>query len=326
MIKITVEKTEMTINRQTQLILDAATKAELESALSPQEMGPAGMRDEFKSTRRSLTPEPPDVSLIEDLYVPGPAGDIPVRYYRPQGPDNEEHLPVLLYHHGGGWVVGDIETHDVICRMLANQGGFAVVNVDYRLAPEHKFPAAIEDSWAVLKWVKSGAGELRIDGDRIGLAGDSAGGNISAVLSLMARDANLYISFQILIYPATHFSLDTESHRKFGEGYLLTRDAQKWYHEMYLRTDADRQDWRASPILATDFSNVAPAFILTCGYDPLLDEGRSYADKLRAAGIPVEYRCYEGQVHGFLMMGKIIDEANEAINDIALKARVAFSV
>ena len=210
--------------------------------------------------------------------------------------------------------------------MLANQGGFAVVNVDYRLAPEHKFPAAIEDSWAVLKWAKSGAGGLHIDGDRIGLAGDSAGGNISAVLSLMARDAHLYISFQILIYPATRFSLDTESHRKFGEGYLLTRDAQKWYHEMYLRTDGDRQDWRASPILATDFSNVAPAFILTCGYDPLLDEGRRYADKLRAAGIPVEYRCYEGQVHGFLMMGKIIDEANEAINDIALKARVAFSV
>ncbi|MDG2033624.1 MAG: alpha/beta hydrolase, partial [Rhodospirillales bacterium] len=314
----------MTVNPQAQTILDAAAKAEAAGVPTPQELGAEELRALFKNTRGALTPEAPDVGHVEDLLLPGPAGHIPVRYYRPEGAYENAKLPMLLYFHGGGWMVGDIETHDVICRMLANRGGFAVANVDYRLAPENKFPAAIEDSWAVTQWALAGAGGLSIDTEHIGVGGDSAGGNISAVLALMARDARLSLAFQALIYPATHFSLETRSHHKFAEGYLLTRDAQTWYHESYLRSDADRENWWASPALASDFENVAPAFVLTCGYDPLVDEGRAYADLLKAAGVPVAYRCFEGQVHGFITMGKVIDEANEAVIDVADRVAAAF--
>ena len=316
----------MTVNPQAQTLLDAAAKAEATGAPSPQELGAEGLRALFKKTRNALTPEPPEVGHVEDLLVLGPAGYIPVRYYRPKGAHENAKLPMLLYFHGGGWMVGDIETHDVVCRMLANRGGFAVANVDYRLAPENKFPAAIEDSWAVTRWARGGAGGLSIDKDRIGVGGDSAGGNISAVLALMARDAGLSLAFQALIYPATHFSLETNSHHKFAKGYLLTRDAQAWYHENYLRSDADRENWWASPALAADFTDVAPAFVLTCGYDPLLDEGRAYFEQLKSAGVPTTYRCFEGQVHGFITMGKVINDANEAVYDVADKVCEAFSV
>ncbi len=315
----------MTVNAQAKVLLDAAAAAEAIGAPSPQELGAIGLREVFKKTRGALTPEPPDVEQVKDIIVTGPNGDIPLRYYRPKNSDNEAKLPLLLYYHGGGWVVGDIETHDVICRTLANRGGFAVANVDYRLAPENKFPAAIEDSWATVEWAKSGAGGLKIDSNRVALGGDSAGGNISAVLALMARDSGIELSFQALIYPATHFSLETESHHKFGEGYLLTRDAQFWYHETYLRSDEDRDDWWASPALAENFAGVAPAFVLTCGYDPLVDEGKAYADKLEAAGVHVEYHCYEGQVHGFITMGKAIDEANDAVDEVADKVAASFA-
>jgi len=315
----------MTVNPQAQVLLDAAAKAEAEGVPTPQELGPVGLRDVFKKTRGALTPEPPDVGHVEDVSIPGPGGEIPIRYYRPAGSETDEKLPLLIYFHGGGWMVGDIETHDVISRMLANRGGFAVANVDYRLAPENKFPAAIEDSWATVEWAKAGAGGLNIDTDRIAVGGDSAGGNISAVLALMARDAGVDLSFQALIYPATHFALETESHHKFGQGYLLTRDAQAWYHEMYLRSDEDRNDWKASPALAEGFGGVAPAFVLTCGYDPLVDEGKAYADKLSAAGVAVDYTCYEGQVHGFITMGKAIDEANDAVYEVADKVAKAFA-
>ncbi len=161
----------MTVNAQAKVLLDAAAAAEAIGAPSPQELGAIGLREVFKKTRGALTPEPPDVEQVKDIIVTGPNGDIPLRYYRPKNSDNEAKLPLLLYYHGGGWVVGDIETHDVICRTLANRGGFAVANVDYRLAPENKFPAAIEDSWATVEWAKSGAGGLKIDANRVALGG-----------------------------------------------------------------------------------------------------------------------------------------------------------
>ena len=233
-------------------------------------------------------------------------------------------LPLLIYFHGGGWVVGDRDTHDVICRMLANRGEFAVINVDYRLAPENKFPAAVEDAWAVFKWAGAGAGGHAIDVDRIAVGGDSSGGNLSTVVAIMARDFGLNLSFQALIYPATSFHLNTASHKKFDKGYLLTREVQDWYHAQYLRNESDRDDWRASPMLSDSLRDVAPAFILTCGYDPLVDEGRSYAEKLKQAGVQVKYRCFKGQVHGFITMGKAIDEANEAIYEVADSISSAF--
>lgn len=242
----------MPVNPQAQVILDAAAAAEVAGVPTQRELGAVALRDVFKKTRGALSPDAPEVAHVEDITIPGPGGDIPARYYRPQGSNAGQALPVLLYFHGGGWMVGDIETHDVISRMAANRGGFAVVNIDYRLAPENKFPAAVEDAWASVEWAIGGAAGLAIDPQRIAVGGDSAGANLSAVAAIMARDAGIKLRFQALVYPATKFYLDTDSHEKFGEGYLLTKEAQAWYHEEYLRNDADRDDWRASPAFAED--------------------------------------------------------------------------
>lgn len=314
----------MTVNPQAQKILDAAAKAEAEGMPTPKELGAVALRDVFKKTRGAMNPPAPDVSLIEDVSIPGPGGDIPARYYRPSDADPDEKLPVVMYYHGGGWMVGDIQTHDVICRMAANRGGFAVVNVDYRLAPEHKFPAAVDDTWASVEWALAGADGRAIDPSRVAVGGDSAGGNLSAVAAIMARDAGINLAFQALIYPATRMALLTESHKKFGKGYLLTAEYQEWVHECYLRNDADRDDWRASPELAEDLTGVAPAYVMTCGYDPLVDEGKAYADRLSAAGVPCTYRCFKGQVHGFITMGGVIDEANEALFEVSDAVAAAF--
>ena len=314
----------MSVNFQAQVILDIAEKEEIVGAPSPEELGAKELRIVFKKSRGSLTPEVPDVGHVEDFSTQGPGGKIPVRYYRPIGSELTQTLPLLIYFHGGGWVVGDRDTHDVICRMLANRGQFAVINVDYRLAPENKFPAAVEDAWAVFKWAVGGAGGHAIDVDRIAVGGDSAGGNLSAVVAIMARDFGLNLSFQALIYPATSFHLNTASQEKFYKGYLLTKEVQDWYHAQYLRNESDRDDWRASPMLSDNLRDVAPAFILTCGYDPLVDEGRSYAEKLKQAGVQIKYRCFEGQVHGFITMGRAIDEANEAVYEVADSISSAF--
>ena len=314
----------MTLHPQAQIVLDALDAAEASGQPKVEVLSPVEARQQYRHTRGAVTPDPQDVALVLDITVPGPSGGIPVRYYRPLGSAEGERLPALIYYHGGGWVIGDIESHDVICRMAANEGKFAVFSVGYRLAPEHKFPAAVEDAFAVVEWMSHGAAGMAIDKTRIAVAGDSAGGTLSAVCTLLARETDFDIAFQALIYPGIEMTHSFESHQLFAEGYLLTADSQVWFLNHYFNDDDEKLDWRASPILAEDLSGLPPAYILTCGYDPLRDEGQAYAKRLAEAGVPVAHRCFEGQIHAFITMGKVIDEANEAVAEMAHHVKEAF--
>ena len=278
-------------------------------------VGAAEARLLYTAGRKVLAPEPMPVAEIHDLTMPGAAGPIPLRLYRAF---TEGVLPVLVFFHGGGWVVGDIATHDTVCRHLANRAECAVVSVDYRLAPEHKFPAAVEDAFAAAAWVAENASSLRVDPARLAVGGDSAGGNLAAVVALLARGAGTpRIAYQVLIYPATDAAMRHESVAGFAEGYVLTRTTMRWFYEQYLRTPDDAADWRVSPLAAPDLSGLPPALVLTAGYDPLCDEGDEYAARLAAAGVKVEHRRFAGQVHGFVTNGKIIRAADGALDEAA---------
>ena len=264
-------------------------------------------------------PEP--VASVDNLAIPGPAGEIPVRVYTPEqsGP-----LPVLVYFHGGGWVLGDLESHDALCRTLANAAGCVVASVEYRLAPEHKFPAAAEDAYAATRWAAENAAQIGGDPQRIAVGGDSAGGNLAAVAALMARDrGGPQLGFQLLIYPATDSACDTTSCRENAEGYLLTLQMMRWFWNHYLNSEADRVNAYAAPLRAPDVRGLPPALVLTAEFDPLRDEGEAYAARLRAAGVPVQLKRYDGMIHGFLGMGALIDRARTAIEEIAADLRTA---
>ena len=279
----------------------------------------------FYRDRRALTqPEPPAVAGVRDLSAPGPHGAIPLRLYRPLGAAADAVLPVLVYFHGGGWVIGDLETHDTLCRELANGAGCAVVAVDYRLGPEHPFPAAPDDCLAATRWVRAHAAELRLDAARLAVGGDSAGGNLAAVVAIAARDAgDLPIAYQLLIYPATDQHRRAPSHTENGDGYLLTRDTMAYFTGHYIADPAHYGDWRASPAAHPDLSRLPPALVLTAGFDPLRDEGRAYAEQLTAAGNRATYVCFSRQIHGFITMGRVLDEANAAVAFCAAELRRA---
>ncbi|MEA2757031.1 MAG: acetyl esterase, partial [Aliidongia sp.] len=256
----------------------------------------------------------------------GRNGAIPLRLYRPLGAAPDTVLPTLVYYHGGGWVIGDLDTHDVVCRQLANRAGCAVIAVEYRLAPEHAFPAAVEDAFDALCWVRDQAVTLVVDAERLAVGGDSAGGNLAAVAALIARDAGSPgLRYQLLIYPATDFIGGYESQERLAEGYLLTRANQAWFHAQYLPNRADRTDWRASPLQAPSHADLPPAYVLTAGYDPLSDEGEAYANKLEAAGITVTRRHFAGQIHGFITMGRVIDAAGVALAEAGDALKAAFA-
>ena len=277
-------------------------------------MTPPEARAFYRDRRFFTQAEPPEVAEVSELTAPGPHGPIPVRGYRPKGAAAGALLPALIYYHGGGWTIGDLDTHDVLCREIANAAGCTVFSVDYRMGPEHKFPAAVDDAFAALKWVAAQAGPLAIDAQRLAVGGDSAGGNLAAVVSLLARDGGgPALRLQLLIYPATDLRGKTPSYTRNGAGYLLTSEVMAYFNRCYLTGEADKADWRASPLLADDLSRLPPALVLTAGYDPLVDEGDQYAQRLRAAGVSVEYRCFDGQIHGFITMGKVLDQANEAV-------------
>ncbi|MCO5106877.1 MAG: alpha/beta hydrolase [Burkholderiaceae bacterium] len=265
--------------------------------------------------RRALTqPAPPEVAQVRELLADGPRGPIPMRSYRPRHARSGAVLPGLVYYHGGGWSIGDLDTHDTLCRELANGSGCAVVSVDYRLGPEHRFPAAVDDSIAAARWVSRHAPSLGIDASRLAVGGDSAGGNLAAVVAIAARDAaDLPLAFQLLIYPATDMRRIAPSHATNGAGYLLTRETIAYYHDHYVADPADDLDWRASPLLREDLAGLPPALVLTAGYDPLRDEGLQYAQRLSEAGNRATQVCFERQIHGFALMGKAIDEANAAV-------------
>jgi len=238
------------------------------------------------------------VARVTNLSIPGPAGPIPARHYRPANGDGN---PLLVFYHGGGQVIGDIETHDDLCRQICREGGLHVLSVDYRLAPEHKAPAGSEDAYAAFGWALDRAGELGADPGRVAVGGDSAGGNLAALVSLRARDEGTRLpALQLLFYPVTNYAGETRSQTLFAEGFFLTKKDLQYCREQFLGgAQVDAADPRVSPLLADDFSGLPPALVLTAGFDPLRDEGRQYADAMRAAGVSVDHREFGSLVHGF---------------------------
>lgn len=262
------------------------------------------------------------VAKVEDHIVPVTDGEIKVRIYTPEG---DEEFPIFIYLHGGGWVLGDLDTVDIPCRSMANQARCIVVSVDYRRAPEFKFPVPLEDCYEAALWVAEHATEWQGDSKRISIGGDSAGGNLATCVALKARDEQsiTFIS-QVLIYPVTDLSFSSDSYKANGEGYFLTRDSMEWFAQHYITSEEDRQNPYVAPLLMHDLSNLPPALLITAEYDPLCDEGLAYANRLREAGIQVEYSCYEGMIHGFFWMAGIMDKGKQAIEHVSRYLQESF--
>ena len=310
------------LHPQVAALLERAAKSPLPAYC---DVPPAVARRLYRDARGALTPDPPAVESVQLLLAPGPAGPVPVRAYRPKGAGKDEVLPALVYCHGGGWVIGDLDTHDVVCRTLANGARCAVFSVEYRKAPEAPFPAAVEDCFSALTFISINSIKLKTNPSKIAVGGDSAGGNLATVIALMARDAGgPALSFQLLIYPGTDQQMGHPSIESNGEGYLLTKQSMIYFRGHYLPRKEDWLDWRASPLLAQSLAKLPPAFVMTAGFDPLLDEGRAYADRLKKAGVATEYREYSDMVHGFITMGRVLDTANAALADCARALRGAW--
>lgn len=279
------------------------------------EVPPHVARRIYRDTRAVLAPKAPEVASASLLVGPGP---VAMRCYRPLGSTPGEALPALVYFHGGGHTIGDVDTHDVLCRQLANGARCVVYSVDYRRGPEFRFPAAVEDCFAATQFVASRHKPIAV-------GGDSAGGNLAAVVALLARDAGgPEIAHQLLIYPLTDLRSGHPSIARNGEGYLLTKRLIDYFTANYLSSDAEMLDWRASPLLAGSLAGLPPAYVMTAGYDPLLDEGRAYAERLAKEGVEVSYREYPDMIHGFLLFGGALDTANAAVETCCAALRKAF--
>ncbi len=303
----------MPLSPALQPLLDAAAAADL----PPVETQPlAATREGAILFAQSGAGEKQPVASVADRTVPGPGGDIPIRVYRPETDDDP--LPVVAYLHGGGWVFMGLETHDWICRRLANAAGAVVVSVEYRLAPEHPFPAPLDDCMAVVHWLAEAAGELGGDPSRLAVAGDSAGGNLAAAVALASRAPDgPDLAAQVLIYPVTDAACATPSFVQNGTGYLLEASTMRWFWEQYLGTDGDPDDGYASVLRHPDLAGLPPTLVVTAEYDPLRDEGEAYAEHLAAAGTDTTVRRFDGVVHGFLGMDALLPEADEAMGEIA---------
>jgi acetyl esterase len=269
---------------------------------------------------------------VEDLAVPTRDGaTIRARLYQPSEPSWAEPAPALVYYHGGGFTVGSVDTHDALCRMFAREAQCAVLSVDYRLAPEHKFPTAVHDAFDALSWLHANAGLYGVDAGRLAVGGDSAGGTLAAVCAVLAPDAGLSkLALQMLIYPGTTGHQQTDSHARLADGYLLSGKTIQWFFEQYVRHAGDRDDWRFAPLDGTRgapaFGGLAPAWIATAEYDPLSDEGDAYAEKLRAAGNEVTLKRYAGMIHEFFKMGGFVPDVAQAHSDAASALRLAFGL
>jgi len=260
---------------------------------------------------------------VEDRVINAGGVKLPVRIYTPDG---KGPLPILVIFHGGGWVIGNCESHDAPCRELAKGVGCIVLSVDYRLAPEHKFPTAAEDCYAATKWAPLNAASLGGDPTRIAVGGDSAGGNLAAVVAQMATDRGApTLKYQLLIYPVTNYSYDTASYRNNAEGYLLTRDSMEWFWNHYLSNPNDGENPYASPLRGQRLSNLPPAWVLTAEYDPLRDEGEAYAKRMKEAGVAVDYTDYKGMIHGFFSLGHVFDQGKKAVAEACTKLKAAFA-
>jgi acetyl esterase len=301
-----------TLDTRTQWFLQLLAR----SGQKPMHMlGVAHARVEFDLFQPVLSGRPAPVGEIVDRTIAGPGGRLRVRIYRPAG-SVERLLPTILYLHGGGWAIGSLEAYDLPCRFFCARSGCAVVAVDYRLAPEHKFPAALDDAVAAFRWLVAESEKLGIDPDRIVVAGDSAGGTLAAVVAQQVRGEERTPCLQWLIYPATDLGADTPSHTSCGEGFLLSRADMEWFCSLYLNDPAEIADPRVSPLRAPDLSGLPPALIFTAGLDPLRDEGQAYAERLTAAGVKTVHREFDSLIHGFVGMRGALQAAARAMDDM----------
>lgn len=299
----------MTLSPQASRAIELA--GDLPTGLTPTEL-----REEYTRERIKLQPPRPDVWSVRKIAIAGRDGPIAARVYTPSSTPGPR--PLLLYFHGGGWVVGSLEGYDTSCRRLALAADSVVVSVDYRLAPENPFPAAVHDAWDATTWCVGAAPELGIDPARVVVAGDSAGGTLAAVVALQARDeGGPRIALQVLIYPATDLTRESPSYTRNASGYMLTAAALRWFIERYVPDVGQRSDWRASPLLRDNVSGVAPALVISAEYDPLVDENEAYARRLEAAGVPTQYVCFQGMIHPFFTLGGVVDDAAAAERLIA---------
>lgn len=301
------------LDPQAQAILD---RIKASGAPPIHEFSPVDARTAYLERTIKARPDAGQTLYMTDIEIPAETHTIPVRKY---APDTATSQPALIYYHGGGFVTGSLETHDVLCRQLAIHSGVTVLSVDYRLAPEHVFPAAADDCTLAACWIFENADALAIDPKRIAIGGDSAGANLATVACLDMKHNRLadvrrgFPVFQLLIYPVTDLRMQSPSMDTYAAGYLLSRESMAYFRSHYTPDPAMYVDWRASPLLAPDLTGMPPTFVLTAGYDPLRDEGRMYADVLSAAGVPTQYLCFERQMHGFMPMGGLLDEANLAV-------------
>jgi acetyl esterase len=309
----------MSLDPQARFVLDQIAA---QGGMDLTQLSPADARAMYEKMTLPVPPEP--VAHVEDRRIDGPAGAIPVRVYRGTGAARP--APAIVFFHGGGWVIGSLESHDNLCRALANRAQAVVVAVDYRLAPEHRFPAAAEDCFATTRWVAEHGAEIGADATRIAVAGDSAGGNLAAVVALMTRDrGGPRLRHQALIYPVTDPDFERASYRENAEGYLLTRDAMRWFWDHYVPDAARRHDPYVAPLRAEKLVGLAPATVITAEFDPLRDEGEAYAERLREAGVPTTLTRYDGQIHGFVSLHEVFDQGKAAVAAIAATLRTALA-
>ncbi len=311
----------MPLDPQVEKILHWARRA---SVAPYPALGAARAREHYAAASATLDIVPPPLHAVEDLRVAFPGRALRVRQYAPWPLDLGAPRPALLFFHGGGFTIGSIDTHDRVCRMLALGGDCLVFSVDYRLAPEHRFPSAQDDAFEALAWLRTQAIALGVDPARIGVGGDSAGGTLAAATAIHARDRGWPLALQLLIYPGVSSHQDTGSHRRFAAGYLLDADTVQWFFGQTLRDERDRLDWRFAPLCAPDLRGVAPAWIAGAEYDPLIDEDRRYADRLRAAGVPVRFVQYDGMIHAFFQHAGFVQAARRAHADACAALRAAF--
>ena len=286
-------------------------------------LSPADARAAYAAGAGVLEIPKPPLARVEDLRISARDGEwLPARLYAP----SHEALPLLLYFHGGGFTIGSIETHDILCRELSRLAGCMVVSLGYRLAPEHRFPTASNDAWDALAWLAAHTASIGARPGPLAVGGDSAGGTLAAACALQARDVGLALALQLLFYPGLSAHQDTASHAAYGEGLVLKRSHIDYFFELYLRSPADRDDWRFAPLLVPDVDGVAPVWMGLAEYDPLFDEGLAYADRLRLAGVPVDLEIYRGVTHEFIKMGRALPEARQAHRDAARALRQAFGL
>jgi acetyl esterase len=309
------------LHPQIQKVLEAMARLDLKPI---EAMTPVEAREQMETMAASRKAEPLATARIENRTIPGPAGEIPVRIYWPNASGIR---PAIVYYHGGGHVIGSLDSHDLVARNLCGGAEAVVVSIDYRMGPEHRFPAAVDDSVAALDWVSANAAKLGADPDRLGVHGDSAGANLAAVVAIIARDWGApTLRLQSLVYPVADFRMGSASYKKYATGCgILTADAMKWFRGHYLNTPKDAEDWRASPLLTPNLKGVAPAIIIAAECDVLHDEGLAYAEKLKKAGVAVDYRRYDGMIHAFFGMMPAVDDAMNAQRAVWAAFKKAFT-